>query len=223
MWFLREALDYNSNLSVTYCQLFVVNNNLLECTNLLNKNMENCGHLIDFERLYGDISELRECKQEIAVLKEYRSGSESKFQEIKENVTKLFERIEGGVDKGLRGEIAEIRGLLGKFEENITEVYERIEKIEELLEKTIREVYELTPMVKALMDIEQERKDEKKSFRVEFRIWLIGFIATALVTAGVTWYTVSAGNKSDQQQVKDIVNQVMLIQHQKDSVAAIKK
>jgi len=184
--------------------------------------MENCGHVLDFERLYGDISELRECKQEIAVLKEYKIGSEDKFREIKDNVTKLFERIEGGVDKGLRGEIAEIRGLLGKFEENITEVYERIEKIEELLEKTIKEVYELTPMVKALMDIEQERKDEKKSFRVEFRMWLIGFIATALLTVGVTWYTVQAGNKTDQQQVKDIVNQVMLIQQQKDSTSGKK-
>ena len=161
---------------------------------------------------------------ELATIKEYRQGSEEKFREIKENISKLFARLEGNeVTRGIKGEIADIKNLLIKFEENITEVYDRIEKIEELLERTIKEVYELTPLVKALMSIEDERKAEKNSFRREFRMWVIGFIGTVLMTAGVTWYTVSSTKPNNAQQTKDIAAIVIQVEHQRDSISKIKQ
>lgn len=167
----------------------------------------------DFDRLYTEISDIRQCKQELATLKEFKSNSEDRFKEIKENIEKLFSRIEGNGRKGLKDEISEIKGLLTKFEENITEVYERIERIETLLEKTINEVYELTPIVKALMKIEDERKAEKNSFRKEFRMWLIGFLGTVILTAAVTWVTIHNDKINKQAEIREIVTQTIEINH----------
>ena len=180
--------------------------------------MEKCSHLVDFDRLYEDINELRECKNEIASLKEYRMGSDEKFKEIKENVSRIFDRIEGSGDKGIRGEIADVRNLLTKFDENITEVYERIEKIEILLEKTIKEVYELTPIVKALMDVETERRQEKASFRREFRLWVIGFIATIILTAVVNWVNISSSKNNNETEMKTVVSKHIHEDLKKDSI-----
>lgn len=151
----------------------------------------------ELDRLYEEIAELRQCKHELATLKEFKLNSEDKFKEIRDNIDKLFSRIEGNGRKGIKDEISEIKELLTKFEENITEVYERISKIESLLEKTIHEVYELTPIVKALMKLEDDRKTEKDSFRREFRMWIIGFIGSVLLTATVTWITIRSSTPPD--------------------------
>lgn len=163
----------------------------------------------EFDRLYEEIAELRQCKQELATLKEFKLNSEDKFKEIRENIEKLFSRIEGNGRKGLKDEITEIKGLLTKFEENITEVYDRISKIEKLLEKTISEVYELTPIVKALMKIEDDRKAEKDSFRKEFRMWIIGFIGTVLLTAAVTWVNMRDDQISKREEIRQIITQTI--------------
>lgn len=163
----------------------------------------------EFDRLYEEIAELRQCKQELATLKEFKLNSEDKLKEIRENIEKLFSRIEGNGRKGLKDEITEIKGLLTKFEENITEVYDRISKIEKLLEKTISEVYELTPIVKALMKIEDDRKAEKDSFRKEFRMWIIGFIGSVLLTAAVTWVNMHSDKVSKREEIRDIVTQTI--------------
>lgn len=167
----------------------------------------------EFDRLYEEIAELRQCKQELATLKEFKLNSEDKFKEIRENIEKLFSRIEGNGRKGLKDEITEIKGLLTKFEENITEVYDRISKIEKLLEKTISEVYELTPIVKALMKIEDDRKAEKDSFRKEFRMWIIGFIGSVLLTAAVTWVNMHNDKASKRDEIREIVTQTIQLNH----------
>jgi septal ring factor EnvC (AmiA/AmiB activator) len=167
----------------------------------------------EFDRLYEEIAELRQCKQELATLKEFKLNSEDKFKEIRENIEKLFSRIEGNGRKGLKDEITEIKGLLTKFEENITEVYDRISKIEKLLEKTISEVYELTPIVKALMKIEDDRKAEKDSFRKEFRMWIIGFIGSVLLTAAVTWVNMHNDKVSKRDEIREIVTQTIQLNH----------
>ena len=175
--------------------------------------------MADFERIFREIAEIRECKHELATLKEHKIGSDEKFKEIKENISKLFNRLEGNeATKGLKGEIADIQKLLSKFEENIIEVYDRIEKIEELLERTIKEVYELTPMVRALMAIEDDRKAEKSSFRKEFRMWVIGFIATVILTGATTWIQVKSSNLTN----KDVVNIIMQVENQRDSLRIVK-
>lgn len=161
---------------------------------------------VEFERLFDEIHELRNCKHELATLKEFKSNSEEQIREIKKNIEKLFDKIEGNGTTGLKDEIADIKRLLAQFEENVTEVYERISKIEILLEKTIREVYELTPIVKALMTIETERKEEKSSFRKEFRMWVIGFIGTVLLTATVTWVNISNNKSPKQEEIREIVS-----------------
>lgn len=167
----------------------------------------------EFDRLYEELAELRQCKQELATLKEFKLNSEDKFKEIRENIEKLFSRIEGNGRKGLKDEITEIKGLLTKFEENITEVYDRISKIEKLLEKTISEVYELTPIVKALMKIEDDRKAEKDSFRKEFRMWIIGFIGSVLLTAAVTWVNMHNDKASKRDEIREIVTQTIQLNH----------
>lgn len=167
----------------------------------------------EFDRLYEEIAELRQCKQELATLKEFKLNSEDKLKEIRENIEKLFSRIEGNGRKGLKDEITEIKGLLTKFEENITEVYDRISKIEKLLEKTISEVYELTPIVKALMKIEDDRKAEKDSFRKEFRMWIIGFIGSVLLTAAVTWVNMHNDKASKRDEIREIVTQTIQLNH----------
>jgi DNA repair exonuclease SbcCD ATPase subunit len=171
----------------------------------------------ELNRLYEEIAELRQCKQELAGLREFKSNSEEKFKEIRDNIDKLFSRIEGNGRKGLKDEIAEIKELLTKFEENITEVYERISKIENLLERTIHEVYELTPIVKALMKLEDDRKTEKDSFRREFRMWIIGFIGSVLLTASVTWVTIRS-NSANKPDVKTVVETVLKEQASHDSL-----
>lgn len=160
-------------------------------------------HQAEFDRLYNEITELRQCKTELASLKEFKLNSESKFNEIRDNIEKLFNKIEGNGRKGLKDEIAEIKELLGKFDENVIEVYDRIEKIEALLEKTIKEVYELTPIVKALMNVESERRTEKASFRRELRMWIIGFIGTVLLTAAGNWFAIK-DNSSKQPKPEEI-------------------
>jgi len=167
----------------------------------------------EFDRLYEEIAELRQCKQELATLKEFKLNSEDKLKEIRENIEKLFSRIEGNGRKGLKDEITEIKGLLTKFEENITEVYDRISKIEKLLEKTISEVYELTPIIKALMKIEDDRKAEKDSFRKEFRMWIIGFIGSVLLTAAVTWVNMHNDKASKRDEIREIVTQTIQLNH----------
>lgn len=167
----------------------------------------------EFDRLYEELAELRQCKQELATLKEFKLNSEDKFKEIRENIEKLFSRIEGNGRKGLKDEITEIKGLLTKFEENITEVYDRISKIEKLLEKTISEVYELTPIIKALMKIEDDRKAEKDSFRKEFRMWIIGFIGSVLLTAAVTWVNMHNDKASKRDEIREIVTQTIQLNH----------
>lgn len=159
----------------------------------------------EFERLYNEINELRNCKHDLATIKEFKLNSEEHIREIKKNIEKLFDKIEGNGTTGLKDEISRIKELLSQFEQNVTEVYERISKIEVLLEKTIREVYELTPIVKALMNIETERKEEKTSFRREFRMWVIGFIGTVLLTASVTWVNISNNKSPKQEEIKEIV------------------
>lgn len=164
------------------------------------------------------MAELRECKHEIAALKEYRVGTEGRLKEIRENIEKLFNRLEGGSSRGIKDEISDIKNLLTKFEENITEVYERISKIESLLEKTIHEVYELTPIVKALMKLEDDRKTEKDSFRREFRMWIIGFIGSVLLTATVTWITIRSNSQPD---VKTAITTAIREQARADSLSNV--
>jgi hypothetical protein len=175
----------------------------------------------DILRILDEIEELRECKHDIAAIKEYKMASDEKFREIKDNISKIFDKIEGGRGIGIKEEISEIKALLSKFEENINEVYERIEKIENLLEKTIKEVYELTPIVKALMNVETERRAEKLSFRKELRLWVIGFIGTMILTFTVTLINIHASNATKDQEVleiKTIVSQTVQQQKTRDSV-----
>jgi hypothetical protein len=175
----------------------------------------------DILRILDEIEELRECKHDIAAIKEYKMASDEKFREIKDNISKIFDKIEGGRGIGIKEEISEIKALLSKFEENINEVYERIEKIENLLEKTIKEVYELTPIVKALMNVETERRAEKLSFRKELRLWVIGFIGTMILTFTVTLINIHAINATKDQEVleiKTIVSQTVQQQKTRDSV-----
>ena len=169
---------------------------------------------IEFDRLYEEITELRQCKQELATLKEFKTNSEDKFREIKDNIEKLFNKIEGNGKKGIKDEIGEIKSLLTKFDDNINEVYDRIEKIEALLERTINEVHELTPTVRALMNIENERKEEKNSFRREFRLWIIGFIGTVILTAIVTWVNINSKSYPSDETIKSIINQTVQQQQQ---------
>lgn len=177
-------------------------------------------HQAEFDRLYNEINELRQCKTELASLKEFKLNSENRFNEIKENIEKLFNKIEGNGRKGLKDEIAEIKELLGKFDENITEVYDRIEKIEALLEKTIKEVYELTPIVKALMNVESERRTEKASFRRELRMWIIGFIGTVVLTAAGNWIAIkdNAAKQPKPEEIKAIVVKTITQNNIRDSL-----
>lgn len=180
--------------------------------------MGNCQSQAELDRLFEEIAELRQCKQELVAIKEFKSNSEDKFKEIRDNIDKLFSRIEGNGKKGIKDEITEIKSLLSKFEENINEVYDRISKIESLLEKTIHEVYELTPIVKALMKLEDDRKLEKDSFRREFRMWIIGFIGSVLLTAAVTWVTIKSSTPPD---TKSIVTTVLREQAYIDSLRSL--
>lgn len=174
----------------------------------------------DIVRIFDEIAELRDCKREIATLKEYRVTSDDKFKEIRENIEKIFDKIEGGRTIGINREISEIKSLLSKFEENVNEVYDRIEKIEALLEKTIREVYELTPIVKALMNVENERRVEKASFRREFRMWVIGFIGTVIITAAANWVAIkdTVSKQPKQEDIRALVIQSMNQTYVRDSL-----
>lgn len=167
----------------------------------------------ELERINEELSELRQCKQDLAALKEFKSNSEDRIKEIKDNMVKIFDRIEGNNRKGLNDEIADMKNLLTRLEENLSEVYDRISRIEKLLEKTISEVYELNPIVKTLMKIEDDRKVEKESFRKEFRIWLMGFIGSVILTAIGSWF---ASNKStNDNEIRSIIEQTIEL-NQKD-------
>jgi DNA repair exonuclease SbcCD ATPase subunit len=161
----------------------------------------------EFNRIYDEITELRNYKSELATLTEFKTNSEEKIRELKGNIEKLFDKIEGGNGTaGLKEEITSAKHLVQQLEDNVNEIYDRLSKIESILEKTIREIYELTPIVKALMTIETERKEEKSSFRREFRMWVIGFIGTVLVTATVTWVNISNNKAPKQDEIKEIVS-----------------
>jgi heme/copper-type cytochrome/quinol oxidase subunit 4 len=63
------------------------------------------------------------------------------------------------------------------------------------------------------MKIEDERKAEKNSFRKEFRMWLIGFLGTVILTAAVTWVTIHNDKINKQAEIREIVTQTIEINH----------
>ena len=63
------------------------------------------------------------------------------------------------------------------------------------------------------MKIEDDRKAEKDSFRKEFRMWIIGFIGSVLLTAAVTWVNMHNDKASKRDEIREIVTQTIQLNH----------
>ena len=172
--------------------------------------MENCSHTDDFKRINEEIIQLRQCKEELRALSEFKHNSEDKIKDLKDNIDKLFYRIEG--QPGIKNDIAEIRNLLTKFEENINELFERFEKIEESLKSTIENVNEMRPMIDKLIEIESDRKKDRKQFRIAF----ISVMATLIISVITTWMIVSS-SKVNTADFKQIITET--VKAQKDVIS----
>lgn len=171
--------------------------------------MEECSHLEDFRRLTDEIKELRDCKTRLGELNQFKTTSVETISELKESIRRLFEKFEGNGRPGIIAEVNEIKRLLTKFEENVIELFERLEKVEKDLSDTVSNVSELSTAVKALVDIETERKNGSKEFRTSVRNWAIGFVGTILLTSVVTWINIQDKKISNEEQIQKIIKQAL--------------